>query len=149
MVRTRGKAHGVGAKGSFAEARGQTPGTLASGPDTEDPGVWSWSPRRTLALRAKPTLRRLFLQETTQGSTNKSRGRASTRNTSRFTKPCAGNPAPSSLSFVIVSVVVGEALRGLFFTTTVTTPSCYRNSSTTSPLLLDREGEDIIELNVC
>src|SRR3954463_2520390 len=28
-------------------------------------------------------------------------------------------------------------------------PSCCRNSSTTSPLLLDREGEDIIEPNVC
>ena len=33
--------------------------------------------------------------------------------------------------------------------TTVITPSCSRNSSTTSPLLLDREGEDVIELNVC
>ena len=28
-------------------------------------------------------------------------------------------------------------------------PSCCRNSSTTSPLLLDREGEDVTEPNVC
>ena len=44
---------------------------------------------------------------------------------------------------------LGEALRRLFFTNTVTTPPCCRNSSTTSPVLLDREGEDVIELNVC
>ena len=55
----------------------------------------------------------------------------------------------SSLSSVIVSVVLGEALRRLFFTNTVTTPSCCRNSSTTSPLLPDQESEDVIELNVC
>jgi hypothetical protein len=29
-------------------------------PDARDPGVWSWSPRRTLAFRVKPTLRRFF-----------------------------------------------------------------------------------------
>src|SRR3954469_22648194 len=58
-------------------------------------------------------------------------------------------PHPSSLSYVIVSVVLREALRRLFFTNTVTTPSCCRNSSTTSPLVLDREGEDVTEPNVC
>ena len=35
------------------------------------------------------------------------------------------------------------------FTITVTTPSCCGNSSTTSPLLLDREGEDVTKPNVC
>ena len=34
------------------------------------------------------------------------RGRASTQDTSRNTKPCAGNPVPSSLSSVIVFVVL-------------------------------------------
>ena len=58
-------------------------------------------------------------------------------------------PRPSSLSSIIVSVVLGEALRRLFFTNTVTTLSCCRNSSTTSVVLLDQEGEDVIELNVC
>ena len=41
-----------------------------------------------------------------QGSTYKYRGRASTKETSRNTKPCAGNPVPSSLSSVIVFVVL-------------------------------------------
>jgi hypothetical protein len=45
--------------------------------------------------------------------------------------------------------VLGEALQKLFFTNTVTMPSCCRNSSTTLPLLLDQEGEDVIELNMC
>jgi hypothetical protein len=45
--------------------------------------------------------------------------------------------------------MLGEALQRLFFTNTITTPSCCRNSFTTSPLLLDQEGEDVIELNVC
>ena len=42
-----------------------------------------------------------------------------------------------------------EALRKLFFTKTVTRLSCCRNSSTTLPVLLDQEGEDVIELNMC
>ena len=54
---------------------------------------------------------------------------------------------PSRLSSVIVFVVLGEALRRLFFTNTVTTPSCYRNSSTTLLLLLDQEVEDVIKFN--
>ena len=32
------------------------------GPDARNPGVWPWSPRRTLAFRVKPTLWRLLLQ---------------------------------------------------------------------------------------
>ena len=32
------------------------------GPDARVPGVWPWSPIRTLAFRVKPTLWRLLLQ---------------------------------------------------------------------------------------
>jgi hypothetical protein len=58
---------------------------------------------------------------------------------------------PFASSFLLrsrSSQCLGEAL-GDCFTTTVTTPSCCRNSSTTSPHLLDQDGEDIIKLNVC
>src|SRR3954466_10732585 len=47
------------------EARRQGPWRL--GPDAENPGVWPWSPRRTLAFRVKPTLWRLLLQVSTPG----------------------------------------------------------------------------------
>ena len=44
-------------------ARRQGPWRL--GPDAGNPGVWPWSPRRTLAFRVKPTLWRLLLQVST------------------------------------------------------------------------------------
>ena len=51
----KGKAHKVFGKRKrkFCGVQGQTP-------DAGNLGVWSWSPRRTLAFRVKPTLCTFF-----------------------------------------------------------------------------------------
>ena len=56
----KGKAHKV-----FEKRKRKFCGV--QGPDAGNPGVWSWSPKNTLAFRAKPTLRRLLLQVPTPG----------------------------------------------------------------------------------
>ena len=58
------------------------------------------------------------------------------------------HPSPRCHSPSSCYVVHGEALWNNF-TTTITMSSCCQNSSSTSPVLLDQEGEDVIELNVC
>ena len=60
----KGKAHKVFGKRKrkFCGVQG---GPWRLGPDAENPGVWPWSPRRTLAFRVKPTLWRLLLQVST------------------------------------------------------------------------------------
>ena len=65
----RGKAHeALGrCKRSFAEARGQTPGTLASGARRRGPWRLVLESEEDSCLAAKPTLRRLFLQVSTPG----------------------------------------------------------------------------------
>ena len=54
----KGKAHKV-----FGKRKRKFCGV--QGPDARVPGVWPWSPRRTLAFRVKPTLWRLLLQVST------------------------------------------------------------------------------------
>ena len=55
----KGKAHKV-----FGKRKRKFCGV--QGPDdARDPGVWPWSPRRTLAFRVKPILWRLLLQVST------------------------------------------------------------------------------------
>ena len=54
----KGKAHKVFGKHKRKFYRVQ-------GPDARVPGVWPWSPRRTLAFWVKPTLWRLLLQVST------------------------------------------------------------------------------------
>ena len=54
----KGKAHKV-----FGKRKRKFYGV--QGPDAGNPGVWPWSPRRTLAFRVKPTLWRLLLQVST------------------------------------------------------------------------------------
>ena len=54
----KGKAHEV-----FGKRKRKFCGV--QGPDAGNPGVWPWSPRRTLAFRVKPTLWRLLLQVST------------------------------------------------------------------------------------
>ena len=54
----KGKAHKV-----FGKHKRKFCGV--HGPGARVPGVWSWSPRRTIAFRVKPTLRRLLLQVST------------------------------------------------------------------------------------
>ena len=51
----KGKAHKV-----FGKRKRKFCGV--QGPDIGNPGVWPWSPRRTLAFRVKPSLWRLLLQ---------------------------------------------------------------------------------------
>ena len=54
----KGKAHEV-----FGKRKRKFCGV--QGPDARVPGVWPWSPRRTLAFQVKPTLWRLLLQVST------------------------------------------------------------------------------------
>ena len=54
----KGKAHKV-----FGKRKRKFCGV--QGPDARDPGVWPWSPRRTLAFQVKPTLWRLLFQVST------------------------------------------------------------------------------------
>ena len=95
------------AKGSFAESRGQTPGSLASGSRRREPWRLALESEKDSCLSGETD----FVEAFTPSFDPKAqyinrRGRASTQDTSRNTKPCAGNPVPSSLSSVIVSVVL-------------------------------------------
>ena len=60
----KGKAHKVFGKRKRKFCGVQGPDARV-GPDAGNPGVWPWSPRRTLAFRVKPTLWRLLLQVST------------------------------------------------------------------------------------
>jgi hypothetical protein len=65
----RGKAHEVfvSAKESFTETRGQTPGSLASGPRRREPWRLALESEKDSCLSGKTTLRRLLLQVSTPG----------------------------------------------------------------------------------
>ena len=136
------------AKGSFAESRDQTPGSLASGSRRRVPWRLALESEKDSCLSGETDFEEAFTPSFDPMAQHINRGVGLAPKTSRNSKPCAGNPVPSSLSSVIVFVVLGETLRRFFFTTTASRPSCCRNSSTTSPVLLDQEGEDVIELNV-
>ena len=70
-------------------------------------------------------------------------------NTHHDPQAVCGAPSPSSSNSSSVHIHCAWRSPADSFTITVTTPSCCQNSSTTSTLLLDQEGEDVIELNVC
>ena len=115
------------AKGSFAESRGQTPGSLASGSRRREPWRLALESEKDSCLLGETDFVEAFTPSFDPRAQHINRG--------------AGLPKTHQ-EFILhlVSVVLGEAWRRLFFTNTVTTSSCYRNSSTTSPLLLDQEG---------
>ena len=60
----KGKAHKVFGKRKRKFCGVQGPDARVPDPDAGNPGVWPWSPRRTLAF---PTLWRLLLQVSTPG----------------------------------------------------------------------------------
>ena len=94
------------AKGSFAESRGQTPGSLASGARRREPWRLALESEKDSCLSGETDFEEAFTPSFEPKAQHINRGAWLAPNTSRNTKPCACNPVPSSLSSVIVSVVL-------------------------------------------
>src|SRR3954467_12578650 len=95
------------AKGSFAESRGQTPGSPASGPRRREPWCLALESEKDSCLSGETDFVEAFTPSFDPKAQHINRGAgASTKERSRNSKPCAGNPVSSSLSSVIVFVVL-------------------------------------------
>ena len=84
-----------GAKGSFAESRGQTPGSLASGSRHREPWRLALESEKGFCLSGETNFVEACTPSFDPKAQHINRGVGlAPKNTSRYTKPCAGNPDP-------------------------------------------------------
>ena len=96
-------------KGSFAESRGQTPGSLASGSRRREPWRLALESEKDSCLSGETDFVEAFTPSFDPKAQHINRGVGLAPKTSGNTKPCVGNPVPSSLSSVIVFVVLRQS----------------------------------------